>query len=1817
MYAFRLLPYRLAILIIVGFCRLEAQTLEVTNAPPITPQNLITNIFLGDGVEVLNVTYQGSASAVGFFKNGQNAVGMERGLVMTTGRAVTQGVALGVAEPGSAQASVDNGSQTTDPDMAAIAGTNEIFNISKYIITFIPIADTLRFRYAFASEEYPEFVCSEFNDIFGFFISGPGINGPYQNNAINIARIPGTSLPVTINNVNPGAVGTAGTIEYCTPPRGSLAFSQFYNSNDGSNNFPVYDGITDVFTAEAIVQPCQIYTIKLVICDVGDHAYDSGVFLEAKSFGTGSLEVDVATVSLDGSVAEGCSPGQVIFSLPQPTAHDYYVDCRVLGSAINGVDYVRLPDSLFIRAGHSSVSLDIIALEDGLVEDLETIILDVQRDVCNRDTITILLRDNPLIKPDLGPDTTLCVGTPLTLNGAIPITLPPPPSFSNTSNTTIQPTNAPVYSNIAVSGVVPNVLGPQVLHSVCIDSLSHPWIDDLDIFLITPGGQFLELSTDNGGNGGNGLAMDYMIRTCFTPTANRRINFPGPFAPPSAVPFTGEWLPEGEWSDVWGGPVNGTWRLLLIDDTNGAVGTLHSWTITFNAVYDIRYQWSPNSGLSCTNCPMPVATPTQPVEYVIQAVDSYGCTTADSIQIQAVPLLDTPEAVCSTVTDTSITIAWTDVVGATSYEINVNGSGWQAPSQALGHRVGNLNPGQEVQFWIRAIGQCPGSIDTLQCQTLICSPPLLSAQVTDASCAGLNNGAVSLSVPAGTGSPVFSLQGQSNSTGVFTNLSPGLYVATYQDAANCPATVEFIVQAPQVLSLTPVLIDSVRCHGERNGSVRIEAGGGQGPYTYLWSNGETAAIAVELEAGPHSVRVTDAAGCQAEVSIDMPQPALLTAITQAIAVRCPGTGNGSLIAQPQGGTTPYAYIWDAGASNQQTAGAMGLSGGIYEVTITDARGCTALASGLVPEPAPVQWLTQSVDVACFGETTGAATVTVSGGNGGWTLQWSNGLQGPTQNNLSSGIYTITATDAQGCRDSLSIAIGQPAAPLSVQWQVAHPACFGQASGTVRAVVSGGTPSYQIQWEGLAPGNETLRTQLAAGAYPVTITDANNCALSDVVTLTDPPPLTANLALTSVRCHGGNDGAATVLTAGGTPPYSFTWSSGQTTEQISGLGAGAVSVQIADANGCQASADGAISQPAPLAVTQQVTHARCSGAADGAVSLTAVGGVGAYIYTWSDGQQTASAISLAAGTYSYTVTDGNACQVIDSATVQQPPALTSSITGQNPTCSSLPDGSAQIVADGGTPPYSYRWDDAEQQTAANATGLPAGRYQVQIQDANGCTQTDSIELVAPPLPQLQLQARDVRCHGGSDGSILATLSAGTAPFQYQWSLSFIGNTLTPNGLPAGTYSLTVTDALACTAVQQVEIAQPLPLTLSAAPQHIACVGNASGSIDLNVNGGVQPYRYAWSHGDTREDPNQLEPGQYTVTLTDANDCTATLSTTILQINPIEVNVSTVPAGCFGAATGSASAQVTGGTPPYQYVWSNGATTAAIQQVVAGDYTLRVTDSDGCRVELSVRIVQPDMPLSVSPGLWPPTCAGETNGRIEVTASGGTAPYAYSLNSGAFTGNRIFVALGAGVYQVTVRDAAGCLAQTGPLILDAPPPMSVSLGANRLVAYGDTAQLRATVTNGVLPLLYDWRPRDTTLLSCLTCPDPIARPLYQIAVQVRVTDANGCSAEDLMTLFVTKDPRAYVPTGFTPNGDGQNDRLLVHGRSGTRVLMFRVFDRWGQLLYEGGEFEVNDATQGWDGTFRNKQAASDTYLWTLTIELPDGTRETLSGQTSLIR
>jgi len=675
--------------------------LEIQDAtvPPLTPISLIENIFLGGGVEVLDIQHEGQNASVGFFNNGEAELGIKRGIVMSSGRAASAQDANGnLTAPWGADAPAtsfaDNGmgSGATDADISQIAGMNAPEDISKFTITFIPVSDTLRFRYVFGSEEYPNFTCSNFNDIFGFFISGPGFSGPFENGGENIALIPGTTLPVTINSLNSG-VPTGGPASNCSPPNGSLNFSQYFVNNEGSAAGPVYDGFTTVLTAEAVVIPCQEYTIKLVIADAGDSALDSGVFLEAKSFGTGSLDVSTQIVSLDETLAEGCASGEIVFAVPNPPDVDFPLDINIIGTATNGIDYEEILNNFVIPAGDSSVTMTITPFEDGIDEPLESIILDVRINPCVRDTFTIFIKDNELTAPPLVRDTTICIGDSVGYNALSSTVIPPAKFFSNSTDFPIEPTFATIISEIEVTDVFPRIIGPGVIGSICLN-VEHIWLDDIDIFMVTPSGAFLELTTDNGANGNN------YTNTCFTIDAATQI-IPGPIDPNSLAPYTGDWLPEGEWSDLWGGPTNGTWQLIVRDDAMGFNGTLLDWTITFEQIYDIEYNWTPGMNILCTDCSATTVFPPDTTTYVLSVTDSYGCEILDSTRVNPVDSLPQPIITCDNITGSSIEFNWGDVNGSQGFEVNIGGTGWVAPNiDNLTHEITGLGFVMALfQFW--------------------------------------------------------------------------------------------------------------------------------------------------------------------------------------------------------------------------------------------------------------------------------------------------------------------------------------------------------------------------------------------------------------------------------------------------------------------------------------------------------------------------------------------------------------------------------------------------------------------------------------------------------------------------------------------------------------------------------------------------------------------------------------------------------------------------------------------------------------------------------------------------------------------------------------------------------------------------------------------------------------------------------------------------------------------------------------------------------------------------------------------------------------
>ncbi len=1804
--------------LILFFCcttafALHAQ-LQVTSGAtlPYTPQNLISNIFLGEGVEVTSITYGGNANAVGYFNTGTQAIGIERGIILTTGAAETSGSTLGCNEQGSDFASTDNGISTSDPDLAAIA-TSVIRDLTVYTIKFIPTSDTLRFRYCFASEEYPEYACSSFNDVFGFFIQGPGYPVP-----TNIAKVPGTNLPVSINNIHPsnGLGCPAKNVQY-------------YNNNLNSNKQPTYDGFTDVFIAQAIVTPCQEYTIKLVISDVGDGAYDSGVFLEAKSFGTGSLKVDVATVGADGTLTEGCADGMLTFALPTPVGQDFPIDYNVWGTATNGVDFQTIPTGLFIPAGQTQVSIPLIALSDALVETGEYIAVDVQRDPCNRDTIYIKIRDNGLLPPSLRTDTTACQSNlvPLSLNGTLPITLPPQPTFTNTQDYNIAPVNTVIKSSVTVSGVLQKKVLPGVISSVCMN-LAHTFDDDLDIFLVSPGGQFIELSTDNGANGDN------YTNTCFSPTATQVITVPGSQAPASATPFTGTFIPEGPWSDLYGdNPTNGNWQLQVKDDANGFTGSLLDWTITFEPDYKVEYQWLPVDSVACPTCPITTVNPAQTTVYTLTATDSYGCIVQDSVKVDVLPALPAPVITCGASSSSSLAFEWTSVPGATGYQVNVNGSGWVPASDSLSHAITGLAANSVINIEVQAIGglaECAPFIGTATCVN--CQSPTATLATTNVQCFGTMDGTVMVT-PDGVNPPyTFTIDSLSSTTGSFQNLAAGSYTVTVTDPTGCEGFFPFTVTEPAAILPAVAVQQNVACFGGNNAIITTNATGGSGILAHKWSDpaGQTTATASNLIAGTYNVTVTDANGCTAVDTASVTEPTDLTASAVVTDAKCFNQPSGSVLAAAQGGVSPYTYAWSSGPPTDLNNNILA---GSYTVTVTDANGCTETSTSTVGQPAALTVTATTIPAKCAGSADGSATALPLGGASPYSFKWSDNQQQTTATatGLAGQTYSVTITDVNGCTVSQSAQVTAPAA-LTVNVTKVNSTCNANPNGSATAVANGGTAPYNYTWSDPANQSTPVAGGLLAGAYTVTVTDANGCTMLGTTSITEPAAIVATTTAKDALCFGSASGQVNLSLQGGTAPFTYLWSSGAVTQNISQQPAGSYSVTATDAQGCTMVASATVGQASELVFNSSATPVLCKGGSEGGISLTVSGGTPAYTLSWvGPNAYTGSSLNLQnllAGNYTATLTDAAGCtQVVNQAVTEPATTLLLALPAFSDTiCFGASNGQATVLVTGGTPPYAYTWD-AGGQITPTAQGLSSQYYNVTVTDQGNCTQTAQT-YVLQKQELLVFGATDKPlCYNGSDGKARVNAifygadTADFASFNYLWSTTPTQTAQEATGLLANsTYTVTIVDAQGCSAERSLTVGNPYPVVGRVdSLSDVKCHEDTNGWAIASGSGGTAPYTYFWSPGAQTDSLAQnLAAGTYTVTVSDANGCPATATASIAAPPVLNLELLKTDVACFGGQDGAVKAVAFGGVAPYTYIWQDGQITLEAKNLVAGMFGLSLSDANGCITYDSVLIAQPATALSGTAEALNTRCYGSSDGAITIAAAGGTQPYRYALDQGAFNGSTRQIALRAGTYIPQIIDKNGCTLLLEPVEINQPAQVLVDLGPDITIILGRDTQLLATVTNAAGNVNLQWAPADSVWLSCLACADPLVTGLlFQNYFDITVTDSLGCQARDQVLVNVEKPRRVFVPTGFTPNDDLNNDRLMVHGQASAHVLDFRVFDRWGELVFEQTDFALNDETAGWDGTFRGSLSDPGVYVWLVEVQYLDGAKEVLKGNSTLIR
>jgi hypothetical protein len=788
----------------------------------------------------------------------------------------------------------------------------------------------------------------------------------------------------------------------------------------------------------------------------------------------------------------------------------------------------------------------------------------------------------------------------------------------------------------------------------------------------------------------------------------------------------------------------------------------------------------------------------------------------------------------------------------------------------------------------------------------------------------------------------------------FTIFTTTTFTASSSTSKDCETQITITVSAPKAKTNVN---SNVSCNGGSNGAAAVEAYDGASPYTYLWSNGATTPAITGLTAGTYTVTVTDANGCTAKTTAVVTQPTALAASTSQTNISCNGGSNGAASVTVSGGTPGYTYSWSPYGGTGATA--TGLSAGVYTVTITDAKGCTLTKIFTVTQFTGLVASTSQTNITCNGGSNGSASVNATGGAGSYTYLWSpSGGTSATATGLKAGVYSVLLTDANSCSLSKTFTITQPTALAATTAQT-NLACNGGSNGSASVNVTGGVGGYTYLWSP-SGGTAASATGLTAGNYTVLVTDANSCTLTKTFTITQPTALVASVSSqTNVSCNGGSNGSATVRATGGTGSYTYSWlPSGGTAATATGLSAGSYNVTVTDVNGCTATQTFIITQPTALiASAASQINVSCFNGSNGSATVSTTGGTGTYSYSWAPrGGTSATATGLSAGNYTVTVSDVNGCSTTKLFTVTQPSVITASVTElTNVACNGSATGSATVAASGGTGTYTYAWLPRGG-TAATATGLSAGAYNVLITDANGCTFTQPVTITQPTALVVTPLQTNVSCNGLSNGSATVNTTGGTGAYTYAW-LPSGGTAATATGLSAGTYTATVTDANGCTVTQSFTITQPAALVASAATQkNVSCFEGSNGSATVSVTGGTGPYTYTWlPSGGTAATATGLSAGTYTVNVSDANGCTTTQSFTITQPTILEATASiTATATCVESTDGSATVLATGGTSPYTYLWDNGETTATATSLSVANHTVTVTDVNGCATTAAVMI-----------------------------------------------------------------------------------------------------------------------------------------------------------------------------------------------------------------------------------------------------------------------
>lgn len=1256
------------------------------------------------------------------------------------------------------------------------------------------------------------------------------------------------------------------------------------------------------------------------------------------------------------------------------------------------------------------------------------------------------------------------------------------------------------------------------------------------------------------------------------------------------------------------------------------------------------YQYSLNGGPYQTSN---VFTGLAPGNYTVTIREAGLCTSAP---IPAA--IAAGSALLATVTQTGTscngaadgTITVTPTSGSAPYTFTLNGTVSQTGATTVFNGVASGSHSVVVT-------------DALGCQsaalpvTIAAGPALTGTAVsTPTSCPGVNNGTITATATNGAGPYTYALDGGApQASNVFNAVAAGSHTVVIRTISGCvSANIPVTVNTGSGLTAT-VTPTSTACTGVNNGTITVTPTNGTAPYTFVLDGTiiQTGATAnfTGVATGTHNVTITDAIGCttSAALTTNVTAGGGFTATYTSANSSCAGAANGSLTVTPgAGGTGPYTFVLDGtitqtGATNTTFNN---VTSGTHSILVTDANGCQfTLNNATVNANTGFTASYTSTTTSCSGAANGSITVTPdASGTGPYTFvlgaTTQTGAANTTFGNLATGTYSVLITDANGCQFTLNNATVTAGAPLTAAVTPVATACPGVNNGSITVTPDNGSGPYTFVLNGTVTQTGALSTTfagVAAGTHTIVVTDVNGCTSTlPTVTVGSGTGITATINPVGTSCIGANNGSVAITPTNGTGPYTFvlngtTTQTGATTASFGNLPAGGpYSIAITDAIGCTGTFSNInIPQGSALMINTAVVPTSCNTASNGQITVTPPNGAGPYTFvlngtTTQTGAAGTTFTGLAANTYNIVVTDAAGCVSSPaSVTVNPGPAITVTPSKTDADCFNTPTGSITAIASANvTAPVEFSLDNATWQTSPNFTAIAANTYTVYIRDAAGCTNSAGIIIGQPTQLVATTTVKNVACNGQNNGVIKVTPAGGTPGYSYSLdNITF--QAADTFAVPAGSYTVYIRDAKNCVSPPvTVTVAEPNTLTATALTGNATCDGGNDGSITVTPAGGTSPYEYSII-GSNFQPASVLNigPGTYDVSVRDVNGCSYTINGVVVGLTN---NLSLTPAIDPAPICEGSSVQLQLNTNATQFAWTpaTSLSSSTISNPVARP---DVTTPYSVVLTLGRCSTTDDVLVTVLPAPVPDAGPGNNIcfGQSYTLQAVGDPSYTYTWSPSTYLSSAYGYSVTSTpdqttTYTLNVTDNNGCPSlETSEVTIVVTPPIEVTTYPGDTVVYaGQQIPLLATSAG----TYYTWSP--AAGLDNPNIANPVATaPMIDgasVTYQVTTTTDAGCTGEGFITVTVYKGPEIYVVTAFSPNGDGRNEEFIPFPVGIKQLNYFRVFNRWGQML-----FSTTELNKGWDGRFGGVEQPNAVYVWMVEGVTMDNKKITRKGTVTLIR